>query len=119
MLLFLVIAALLMVVLAIVAANPLLWLEYERRWTGVDRSPLITSRTRFVATTGLAAILAMIVLAAFVFGIIHFESVFQAQGTANRIIIEEQRERDSQLRERYPTRSGPVPPPVIPEQPRP
>ena len=103
MLLFLVIAALLMVVLVIVAVNPLMWLEYERRWTGIDRSKLITSRTRFAATARLAAILAMIVLVAFVFGIIHFESVFEAQGTASRMIIEQQRQRDRELAERYAT----------------
>jgi len=119
MLLFLVIAALLVALLVVMAVNPLLWLEYEQRWTGIDRSRLITDRARFAAMTRLAAILAIVLLVAFVFGIINFESVFESQGTANRVLIEKERERDRAVREHYSTHPGPVPPPVIPEPPRP
>jgi hypothetical protein len=119
MLLFLVIAALLVAMLVIVAVNPLLWLRYEQRWTGIDRSRLITDRGRFAATTRLLAVLAILVLVGFVFGIINFESVFESQGTANRVILEKERERDRVLREHYSTRPGPVPPAVMPEPTRP
>jgi hypothetical protein len=119
MLLFLVIAALLVSVLVIIAVNPLLWLEHERRWTGIDRSRLITDRAKYTATTRLFAILAIIVFVAFVLGIINFDSVFEAQGTAERQLIRQELERDRELRENFRRRPGFVPPPLQPERPRP
>ncbi len=118
MLLFLIIAALLISVLVIIAINPLLWLEYERRWTGIDRSRLITDRAKYAATTRLASILVIVVFLVFVLGVINFDSIFEAQGTAQRQLIQQELERDRGLRERFRDRPGLMPPPMEPERPR-
>jgi hypothetical protein len=116
MVLFLVIAALLVGVLIVVAVNPLLWIDYERRWTGIDRSRLVTDRAKFVATTRLAAILAIFVLVAFVFGVINFETVFEEQGAADRQLFQREIARDRELRERFQNRS---PRPMKPDRQQP
>lgn len=87
-LIFAIVAALLVVLIA----KPTLWLDYERRWTGVDRRRLIENRERYVRSVRLSALLGLVIVVGFVLAILFldFELAEQTQFVRESLNLNQQ-----------------------------